>query len=234
MDAHQIIKSLRQESGMTRKEFADYYGIPVRTLEDWEYARRTPPEYLIKLLSYKVKLDNIDKETINSEKENANIITDADGHKIIVINDIKFKGKRKINWSEVKEYLKGYVGKHYSILMDNEIIYIGNDLPDEYTGSKYTYTLKGTNAKAKANATQELPQIIEIATNPVFMKNKKEKHIQDAANGWYRYESRFALPVYDRNNEIERYNIFHVFLVIRHDKSGKKYLYDIIDVRKEK
>ena len=30
---------------------------------------------------------------------------------IIVINEIKFRGRQNINWNEVKRYLKKYVGK---------------------------------------------------------------------------------------------------------------------------
>lgn len=37
-------------AGMSRKEFSEHTGIPVRTLEDWEAARRTPPEKRMKLL----------------------------------------------------------------------------------------------------------------------------------------------------------------------------------------
>lgn len=37
------------------------------------------------------------------------------------------------------------------------LVYIGTDLPDEYTNSNYTYRLKGTSAKAKANAVFALP-----------------------------------------------------------------------------
>ena len=37
------IKELRESIGMSRKEFSEHTGIPVRTLEDWEAARRTPP-----------------------------------------------------------------------------------------------------------------------------------------------------------------------------------------------
>ena len=33
----------------------------------------------------------------------------------------------------------------------------GTDLPDEYTNSNYTHRLKGTSAKAKANAVFALP-----------------------------------------------------------------------------
>mgnify|MGYP004703423381 FL=1 len=49
---------------------------------------------------------------------NVNIITDEDNHKVILINDIVFKGKRNINWEEVKEYLMDYVGDSYQIEAD--------------------------------------------------------------------------------------------------------------------
>ena len=54
-----------------------------------------------------------------------------------------------------------------------------------------------------------------------------------AGNGWYRYESRFALPVYGDSGEVDRYNVFHVYMIIRHDQNGKKYLYDVINIKKE-
>jgi hypothetical protein len=50
----------------------------------------------------------------------------------------------------------------------------------------------------------------------------------DAKYGWYKYESRFALPVFASDGEVERYNVFHVAMILRHDKDGKKYLYDIM------
>jgi hypothetical protein len=78
------------------------------------------------------------------ENRNVNIITDADGKKLVLINDIRFKGKRQIDWDDV----------------------------------------------------------------------------------------RFALPVYDEN-VLVRYNIFHARLLINHAENGKKYLYDILAVKKE-
>lgn len=89
---------------------------------------------------------------------NIRIITDLNGNKIVLINDIIFKGKKSINWDDVKMYLESYVGEFYEIADTNDIVYIGNDLPDEYTGSRYTYSLKGANAKAKANASQGTPK----------------------------------------------------------------------------
>ena len=52
MDTAKKIKELRESVNMTRKEFSEHTGIPVRTLEDWEAARRTPPEYIPRLIAY--------------------------------------------------------------------------------------------------------------------------------------------------------------------------------------
>ena len=164
---------------------------------------------------------------------NVSVITDLNGNKIVVINDIIFKGKRGINWEDVEEYLRKYVGEFYEMADSKDIIYIGTDLPDEYSNSNYTKTLKGANAKAKANAAQGLPELIQIATEKEFEENRKERHNRDAKYGWYRYTSRFALPVFDDAGEIERYNVFHASLLIRHATDKKMYLYDIMAIKKE-
>ena len=61
----------------------------------------------------------------------------------------------------------------------------------------------------------------------------KDKHIKDARYGWYRYDSRFALPIFDDKGNIQRYNIFSIVLVVRHAVDGKMYLYDMINIKKE-
>ena len=75
--------------------------------------------------------------------------------------------------------------------------------------------------------------MIEIASNGIFEINRKGKHGRNAKNGWYRYDSRFAIPVYSDCGELEKYNIFKARLLIRHAASGKKYLYDILEIKKE-
>ena len=67
-----------------------------------------------------------------------------------------------------------------------------------------------------------------------FRENKESKHWRNAMYGWYRYESRFALPVFNEVGEIERYNVFNVIMVIRHAKDGKMYLYDIMNIKKKR
>ncbi|MDO5407026.1 MAG: hypothetical protein Q4F28_06840 [Eubacteriales bacterium] len=164
---------------------------------------------------------------------NVTIITDLNENKIVLINDVIFKGKRSVNWKDVEEYLRQYVGEFYAVADTKEVVYIGADLPDEYANSNYTHNLKGASAKAKANAAQGLPEMIEIATGKTHRENQKNKHSKDAKYGWYRYESRFALPVLDDNGEVERYNVFHVLMLMRHAKDGKVYLYDVMEIKKE-
>jgi len=50
--------------------------------------------------------------------------------------------------------------------------------------------------------------------------------------GWYRYDVRFALPVYEES-VLVRYNVFGARLLINHAENGKKYLYDILAIKKE-
>lgn len=164
---------------------------------------------------------------------NVSVIEDLDGRKIVIIHDIRFRGKRKINWKEVEQYLKQYIGEVYEIMDSADIVYVGGDFADEFSGSQDTERLKGTLAKAKANAAQEIPELIETAANRRYKENFNPKHQRDARFGWYRYDSRFGLPVYGEDGELERYNIFHVEMLIRHDADGKRYLYDVVNIKKE-
>ena len=133
--------------------------------------------------------------------------TDNGKKKIVRIHDIRFKRKRSIDWKQVREYLKDYVDAVYEIAETKDIIYIGSDLSDEYTGSRYTYKLMGTLAKTKANVAQGIPELLETAGNKRFMENRDPRHIRNARYGWYRYDAYFELPVYDEDGEIERYNL---------------------------
>ncbi len=166
-------------------------------------------------------------------KRNIQVIQDLQGNKIVVVNDIIFKGRQNIDWNDVERYLKQYIGDFIEITESKDLVYIGSDLPDEYAGSNYTSKLKGALAKAKANAAQGIPEIIEIAVNKRFQENLAPKHNKNAKFGWYRYDSRFALPIFDENGEILRYNVFHAELLIRHASNGKLYLYDIVNIKKE-
>ena len=70
------------------------------------------------------------------ENRNVNIITDADGKKLVLINDIRFKGKRQINWDDVKQYLEGYVGDYYEIEENAERILLEANFPKNIRNQK--------------------------------------------------------------------------------------------------
>lgn len=51
---------LRESTGLNRKEFAIEYNIPYPTITDWERGNRRIPEYLLRLLEYKIGLGQKD------------------------------------------------------------------------------------------------------------------------------------------------------------------------------
>lgn len=55
------IKDLREASGMTQKAFAEYFGIPKRTVENWDSRINQCPAYLLELMEYKLRNEGIIK-----------------------------------------------------------------------------------------------------------------------------------------------------------------------------
>jgi len=41
------------------------------------------------------------------------------------------------------------------------------------------------------------------------------------------------MAVYNNQGEIEQYNFFKARMIIRYDADGKKYLYDVINIKNE-
>ena len=61
------ITELCEEAGENRKDFSVHTGIPVRTLEDWEAGRRTPPEYIPRLIEYQMKYEKLVRKNGGNE-----------------------------------------------------------------------------------------------------------------------------------------------------------------------
>ena len=51
------VKELRMLSGLSQQAFSEKYGIPKRSIENWEGGKRNPPEYVVNLLERVVKED---------------------------------------------------------------------------------------------------------------------------------------------------------------------------------
>ena len=56
------VRELRDRLGMNRREFSDYYGIPYRTVQDWEAEKRELPDYLLRLMIYRAEMERLNKK----------------------------------------------------------------------------------------------------------------------------------------------------------------------------
>lgn len=72
-DADAMIKDIRYLTGLSQNKFAQKYGIPIRTIENWESGSRVPPEYVIRLLGKVVRadLESVSGRMSGSEENNA-------------------------------------------------------------------------------------------------------------------------------------------------------------------
>jgi DNA-binding transcriptional regulator YiaG len=50
---------LRKLSGMTQEKFSQYFGIPKRTVEDWDRGASNCADYLLDLMRYKLEHEGI-------------------------------------------------------------------------------------------------------------------------------------------------------------------------------
>lgn len=67
MDCRNKMRELRESTGMNRKEFCNFFKIPYRTVTDWELDNRHAPEYVLRLLEYYIRHENIRKENRENE-----------------------------------------------------------------------------------------------------------------------------------------------------------------------
>ena len=56
------LKSLRESTGMNRREFSEYFDIPIRTVQDWELDQRKMPDYILRMMEYQLRMEKLIKE----------------------------------------------------------------------------------------------------------------------------------------------------------------------------
>lgn len=167
--------------------------------------------------------------TKEAEMERFQIREASDGKPVVVVTDNIFDGHSgEKSVDVIYKYLKGHIGEVYSLIESGQKVYIGKDLPGEYTRSKYTQNARATAKYVKGQAAQNIGEMIEIATNRKWEKNRKRKHESDAKYGFYKYDTRFAVK--DKSGT---YVIYDSTIVIRNDEDGKKYFYDITNIKRD-
>jgi putative transcriptional regulator len=57
MEINERIRELRKSTGLSQSKFAARFGIPVRTLQQWEQGQSAPPEYVVRMMKYILLLE---------------------------------------------------------------------------------------------------------------------------------------------------------------------------------
>ena len=69
METREELKKLRESTGMNRKEFSENFEIPYMTETDWELGNRRVPQYLLRLMAYKVEMERLSDKRYRDDKE---------------------------------------------------------------------------------------------------------------------------------------------------------------------
>ena len=69
MDCSKKIKEFRESTGMNRREFCEYFDIPYRTVTEWERDNRHAPAYVLRLLEYYIRTENLMKDKVEDFEE---------------------------------------------------------------------------------------------------------------------------------------------------------------------
>lgn len=60
------IKQLRKRTGLSQSRFAEYFNVPVRTIQKWECNGSTPPEYIPQMMS---RILDLEEKLQNNNKK---------------------------------------------------------------------------------------------------------------------------------------------------------------------
>ena len=170
------------------------------------------------------------RRVITNEKNkqiNYKIIYNQDGtfNRIKILKDV-FENKEKNIQKIVSQNIKEYISDYAYIEESNQKVYFDKNLVGEYTYSKATNNMNISYKLAKGRAVIVLKELIFYAKNRLWESNRKDKHRVDAKYGFYRYNTVFS---FEYNGKEKMYQ---GTILIRNDQNGKKYLYDILNIKK--
>lgn len=95
------IKEIRKKTGLTQKAFGKKYGIPERTIQDWETGKRKPADYVIRMLSQTTETNISERQIFEvfdfgfEQMETNSLIPSQSDKKTIYTKDDFRNGKMK-------------------------------------------------------------------------------------------------------------------------------------------
>lgn len=125
-----------------------------------------------------------------------------------------------------KAHIKEQKGISYKNILTSNTILIDDKTANEYIYSCYTRWSKTDMKYVKCILANYIKELFMNANNKNFINKKKEKHKIDAKYGFYKYGAKFSIVDNDKETT------YSCSLLVRNDANGKKYLYDILDIKK--
>ena len=112
-----LIRELRDTTGMTQKEFANMYKIPLSTLRKWEQGEASPAPYVMELIARTIPCEKQsmmkivgDNETLYYFDRNQKKVSDVLGNSIIVQEDLTH-----VKQENLKLYIQDLFESFYEI-----------------------------------------------------------------------------------------------------------------------
>ena len=59
MDTKEKLIELKEGTGLNWRKFAEYFDVPYRTMQDWYLGNRRMPDYLLRLMYYKLEMEKL-------------------------------------------------------------------------------------------------------------------------------------------------------------------------------
>ena len=132
---------------------------------------------------------------------------------------------KSINKETIKN-IKNQKGVSYKITETNNNVFIDKKTAYEFVYSKSSVLNNKQQKLIKSKLSKYLKEVINNSNDRKFVNYKKKKHIKDAKYGFYKYKITFSIL----NKGVE--NFYEAIVLIRNSEDNKKYLYDILNIKK--
>ena len=111
------IRDIRKKTGLTQKAFAEYFGIPLSTLQKWEQREMTPPDYVVNLISRSIPAMDTSAQIISGRDDviyyydrNLKRVFDSMGNGITIHEDLE-----NVNEQNLRLYISDLFDSFYEI-----------------------------------------------------------------------------------------------------------------------
>ena len=239
--AHALLYSIRDILRKIRDLFATYGGFPSKyngamlsqldMLKEAETLLSQAMERASEIKTQEV-FDRDSGVRDSVDKKYSIVESKKDGNIFVLIEENVFDAMMPDDkaYEYIKEFIAAEIGNNYKIFGEEKPVFIGKDLPNEFTQSEYTRQIKSKRLdllNAKNQVANNLDEALYISSFIEWGANRKKKHKHDAKYGFYKYSTTFGIK-----QKNDRVRLFKANMLIRHAEDGNMYLYDVVDIKK--